>query len=134
VRQLVSHGANLEYADHALRNALYWSVYHGNGEITMFLLESGARVRPWTWLEMEALPAAILDNHCCTNYIRMASAVPTRLVILARTAVREWLTLEASGRSIHPLINSLGIASDVKQSLKLQEKSPRCSKTKSSTI
>ena len=26
VKQLVQHGANIEFVDHALRNALYWSV------------------------------------------------------------------------------------------------------------
>ena len=44
VKMLVRHGANLEYVDHALRNALYWSVYNCCSEISMFLLDCGAKV------------------------------------------------------------------------------------------
>ena len=45
VKMLLRHGANLEYVDHALRNALYWSVYNCCGEITVFLLDCGAQAR-----------------------------------------------------------------------------------------
>ena len=59
VRYLVSHGANLDYVDHALRNAFYWSLYNHCGETACFLLQAGTWPKPWKWVEDEALPAAI---------------------------------------------------------------------------
>lgn len=41
-----------EYVDHALRNALYWSVYNCCGEICTFLLDAGAKVKPWSWIQV----------------------------------------------------------------------------------
>ena len=66
------HGANLEYQDIALRNTLFWAVYNNNRyidnnnmimkkiinirELAMFLIQCGARVRPWSWLQTSNLP------------------------------------------------------------------------------
>lgn len=66
------HGANLEYQDIALRNTLFWAVYNNNRYIVnissnntiiiniralaMFLIQCGARVRPWSWLQTSNLP------------------------------------------------------------------------------
>lgn len=84
VKMLIRHGANLEYVDHALRNALYWSVYNCCGEITAFLLDAGARVKPWTWIADEALPASFLEDQEVSTKIRLARSLPRSLVVLAR--------------------------------------------------
>ena len=57
-KYLIRHGANVNYYDHALRNALYWSVYFNCPEVALFLLEAGAWVRPWSWIQEDALPAS----------------------------------------------------------------------------
>ena len=59
-KYLIRHGANVNYHDHALRNALYWSVYYNCPEIALYLLEAGAEVRPWSWIQEDALPSAFL--------------------------------------------------------------------------
>ena len=59
VRYLVSHGANLDYVDHALRNAFYWSLYNHCGDTACFLLQAGTWPKPWKWVEDDALPAAV---------------------------------------------------------------------------
>ena len=59
VRYLVSHGANLDYVDHALRNAFYWALYNHCGGTACFLLQAGTWPKPWKWVEDDALPAAI---------------------------------------------------------------------------
>lgn len=84
VKLLIRHGANLEYVDHALRNALYWSVYNCCGEITAFLLNVGARVKPWSWIADEALPASFLEDPDVHFKIIRARSSPRSLLVLAR--------------------------------------------------
>jgi hypothetical protein len=62
VRYLVSHGANLAYVDHALRGALYWSLYNACGETACFLFEAGTWPRPWVWMEDAALPISVFAD------------------------------------------------------------------------
>lgn len=81
---LMRHGANLEYVDHALRNALYWSVYNCCGEIAVFLLDSGARVKPWSWIADEALPASFIEDPVVHARVAQAREAPHSLFILAR--------------------------------------------------
>lgn len=84
VKMLLRHGANLEYVDHALRNALYWSVYNCCSEITLFLLDCGAQVKPWTWIADEALPASFIEDPVVYNRVARARSGPPSLSILAR--------------------------------------------------
>ena len=62
IRYLCSHGANLDFVDHALRNAIYWAIYNGSGDTAVFLMEAGAKVKPWVWLEDEALPLTVTED------------------------------------------------------------------------
>ena len=84
VKMLVRHGANLEYVDHALRNALYWSVYNCCGEITTFLLDCGAKVKPWSWIGDEALPASFTEDSQIYSRITKARQEPHSLLIQTR--------------------------------------------------
>ena len=84
VTTLICHGANLEFVDHALRNALYWSVYNCCGEITAFLLDCGARVKPWSWIADDALPASFLQDPVVYGKIAHARRNPYPLTIIAR--------------------------------------------------
>ena len=84
VKMLVRHGANLEYVDHALRNALYWSVYNCCGEITTFLLDCGAKVKPWSWIADEALPASFTEDSQIFSRITKARQEPHSLLIQTR--------------------------------------------------
>ena len=84
VKMLVRHGANLEYVDHALRNALYWSVYNCCGEITTFLLDCGAKVKPWSWIADEALPASFTEDSQIYSRITKARQEPHSLLIQTR--------------------------------------------------
>ena len=81
IRYLVSHGANLYYVDHALRNALYWSIYNCCGEIAVFLIEAGSMVKPWTWLEDEGLPRSIVEESGLHQYIRRVRHSPLALKV-----------------------------------------------------
>ena len=84
VKMLMKHGANLEYVDHALRNALYWSVYNCCGEIAVFLLDLGTKVKPWTWIADEALPASFVEDPVVYSRVSKAREAPHSLFILAR--------------------------------------------------
>ena len=92
-KYLIRHGANVNYQDHALRNALYWAVsnnvfdnfayimstniaaylmtlynnvklyfqvYGCAPELALFLLDAGATVKPYSWLQDDALPTAFI--------------------------------------------------------------------------
>ena len=77
---LVRHGANLEYCDIALRNTLFWVgahktellllllllllqvVYNNNRDLAYFILQCGARVRPWSWLQAQHLPEPLRQD------------------------------------------------------------------------
>lgn len=121
MRFLVCHGANLEYVDHALRNALYWSVYSACAEITVFLLEAGARAKPWSWLEDEALPVSILEDSFCVSYIRNARNSPPSLKILARRTARNWVLEMSNKKSVFPVIDRLKITDRQRAWLKLND-------------
>jgi hypothetical protein len=84
VKILIRHGANLEFVDHALRNALYWSVYNCCGEIAVFLIDCGALVKPWTWISDDALPASFLEDPVVYAKIANARQTPHPLSFLAR--------------------------------------------------
>ena len=53
---LVSHGANLEYQDLALRITLFWVVYNNSRDLAYLLLQAGAKMKPWSWAAQEYLP------------------------------------------------------------------------------
>ena len=63
VKMLVRHGANLEYVDHALRNALYWSVYNCCSEISMFLLDCGAKVIYFVFIFISSFLKSIIFGY-----------------------------------------------------------------------
>ena len=81
---LIRHGANIEYVDHALRNALYWSVYNCCSEIAVFLLDLGVKVKPWSWFNDEALPASFMEDAMVHARIVKARQEPHSLSTLAR--------------------------------------------------
>ena len=58
---LVVHGANLEYEDIALRNTLFWTVYNNNPALAQLVVQCGIRVRPWSWVDIQA--SSININH-----------------------------------------------------------------------
>ncbi|XP_059087417.1 uncharacterized protein LOC131883842 [Tigriopus californicus] len=121
VRYLVSHGANLEFVDHALRNALYWAIYHSCGETAVFLLKAGIKVKPWLWLGDDALPNSVLEDKANLSLIRTVRSEPRELKILARTVVRNWLISQANSRSIYPRIDSLSLGEKGRALLRLDE-------------
>ena len=84
VKMLIRHGANIEYVDHALRNALYWSVYNCCSEIAVFLLDLGVKVKPWSWFNDEALPASFMEDAMVHARIVKARQEPHSLSTLAR--------------------------------------------------
>lgn len=117
---LVSHGASLEYVDHALRNALYWSVYNSCGDLTHFLLQAGARIKAWSWFQDDALPNSFLESPALMGSIRASRSEPSSLKILSRRVCRRCLMARTGGRSIHPLIDALHVSNDLKKLLKLE--------------
>ena len=84
VRYLVAHGANLEYVDLALRNALYWSLYNSCGETACYLLKAGIRVLPWTWMADESLPKSVTEDTEKLEFIRRVRCSPRSLRTLSR--------------------------------------------------
>ena len=41
------------------RNILYWVVYNNSRELAYYVIQCGARLRPWSWMEREHLPQQI---------------------------------------------------------------------------
>ena len=41
------------------RNTLYWVVYNNSRELAYYVIQCGARLRPWSWMEREHLPQQI---------------------------------------------------------------------------
>ena len=122
----MNHGANLDYEDHALRNALYWTIYNACGDMTVFLLKAGAKVRKWSWLEDEGLPEQMWEEERgkSLEYIRTARSNPTRLSILARKCFRTWVISLADGKSIFPLVDRLKMTPEQRALCKLADLKP----------
>lgn len=126
-KYLIKHGANVNYYDHALRNALYWSVYSCATDITLFLLNAGAVTKPWSWLEDDSLPINYCNDETVYQRMREARSSPAPLLVLARAALRSELSVKSSGRTIFPLVNAMKVGEDLKNILLLEQRSTKSS-------
>ena len=86
----------------------------GCSESAVFLLEAGAKVQPWSWLQEENLSPSLFltsssesSSSSAQSKLRRAAAAPPRLVTLARAACRRRLQRLAGGVSIFPLVARL---------------------------
>ena len=113
-RYLIRHGANVNYTDHALRNALYWSMYYCCPDITLFLMDAGAQVKPWSWLDDDALPTNFTNDPDVYSRIHGSRIEPQSLLVLARATLRQELIKKSRGRTIYPLVEKLHIGEDIK--------------------
>nr|XP_040569234.1 uncharacterized protein LOC121118710 isoform X1 [Lepeophtheirus salmonis] len=118
-QHLIRHGANVEYADMALRNALYWSIYNCSGDMIVFLLNAGAIVKPWSWLEDESLPESVLNDRYYHWRIRRARTNPRSLKVICKTSIRSYLSSLHKGHSIISAIQSLNVTKELKKCLSL---------------
>ena len=41
------------------RNTLFWVVYNNSRDLAYHIIQSGARIQPWSWVEKEYLPQQI---------------------------------------------------------------------------
>ena len=120
---LVTHGANLEYKDIALRNTLFWVVYNNNRDLAYFIIQCGARLRPWSWMDEQFLPEQMKQDKLLTNLIQSASSQPQKLLLICVNAVRRNLSQAASGRSILGSVEKLPVSSDLKSILRFESAS-----------
>ena len=80
---LVAHGANLEYQDIALRNTLFWVVYNNSRHLAYFVIQCGARLRPWSWIDREHLPEQMKQDKLLSSLITSATMQPQKLLIIS---------------------------------------------------
>merc|ERR550517_1404650 len=102
---LVAHGANLEYQDIALRNTLFWVVYNNSRELAYFVIQCGARLKPWSWIDRENLPENMKQE---------------KLLLISVCQIRRQLSKAAGGRSILPRVDKLRLDPDLKKVLKFE--------------
>jgi len=117
---LVVHGANLEYQDIALRNTLFWVVYNNNRDLAYFIIQCGARVRPWSWMESQHLPEPLRQDKLLLNMIRSASRQPQKLVLICVNSVRKVLSECEGGRSIVNRIDKLPCQAELKKIVRFE--------------
>ena len=117
---LVIHGANLEYKDIALRNTLFWVVYNNNRDLAYFIIQCGAKVMPWSWMDQQFLPEQMKQDKLLTNLISSASSQPQKLLLISMSAVRRTLSQAVGGRSVLGSIDRLAVNTELKRILKFE--------------
>ena len=122
---LVIHGANLEYKDIALRNTLFWVVYNNNRDLAYFIIQCGAKMMPWSWMDQQFLPEQMKQDKLLTNLIHSASSQPQKLLLISMNAIRKTLSQAAGGRSILSSIDRLPINYELKKILKFESASSK---------
>eukprot|EP00090_Calanus_glacialis_P038484 TRINITY_DN67135_c0_g1_i1.p1 TRINITY_DN67135_c0_g1~~TRINITY_DN67135_c0_g1_i1.p1 ORF type:complete len:231 (-),score=70.18 TRINITY_DN67135_c0_g1_i1:55-714(-) len=122
---LVMHGANLEYKDIALRNTLFWVVYNNNRDLAYFIIQCGARMKPWSWMDHQFLPEQMKQDKLLSNLIYSASTQPQKLLLISLSAIRRTLSKAVEGRSILGSIDRLPVNSELKTILKFQSASSK---------
>ena len=122
---LVTHGANLEYQDIALRNTLFWVVYNNNRDLAYFIIQCGARVRPWSWVQPSHLPQPLKQDKLLLNMIVSAWSQPQKLGLICIRSVRQTLSERCGGRSILCAIDKLPCDPDLKRMVRFECASSR---------
>ena len=117
---LVIHGANLEYQDIALRNTLFWVVYNNNRDLAYFIIQCGARVRPWSWVQPGHLPEPLRQDKLLLNMIVSAWSQPQKLGLICIRSVRKTLSEREGGRSILSAIERLPCEPDLKRMVRFE--------------
>ena len=117
---LVIHGANLEYQDIALRNTLFWVVYNNNRDLAYFIIQCGARVRPWSWVEPSHLPEPLRQDKLLLNMIVSAWSQPQKLGLICIRSVRKTLSERQGGRSILSAIDRLPCDQDLRRMVRFE--------------
>ncbi len=90
--------------------------FNGSGcsETAAFLLDAGARVQPWSWLQEENLSPSLFSSAPSASLaharLRRAAAGPPPLRALARAACRSRLQRLSGGKSVFPLVARLPAA------------------------
>ncbi|XP_023333296.1 uncharacterized protein LOC111705088 [Eurytemora carolleeae] len=122
---LVTHGANLEYRDRALRNTLFWVVYNNSRDLAYHIIQSGARIQPWSWVEKEYLPQQIRQDRLLTDLIDSSSSQPQKLVLITICRIRYILSRSVGGKSILKRIEELPVGLEIKKILRLESATSR---------
>ena len=117
-RLLISHGANIEYQDLALRNILFWVVFNNNRDLTWLIIKYLPRIQQGSWLEHQFLPQQIKNDKVLASVIKSPVLQPRSLLIQSTWMVRRTLSDEADGRSIVARIQKLEVGEDVKKVLR----------------
>ena len=63
-------------------------VYNNNRDLAYFIIQCGARVRPWSWMESQHLPEPLRQDKLLLNMIQSASRQPQKLVLICVNSVR----------------------------------------------
>jgi hypothetical protein len=116
-RFLMSHGANIEYQDLALRNILFWVVYNNNLDLACLIVKYGPRIEKWSWMEHQFLPQQLKMDKILKS-LSKTSIQPRSLIIQSSWVVRCVLSKSVGGRSIVGRIDSMDVDGEVKQILK----------------
>ena len=116
-RFLMSHGANIEYQDLALRNILFWVVYHNNRDLACLIIKYGPRIEQWSWMEHQFLPQQLKTDKILKS-LAQSSVQPRSLIIQSAWVVRAVLSKAVGGRSVVGRIDSMDVRGEVKQILK----------------
>lgn len=67
-------------------------VYNNNRDLAYFIIQCGARLRPWSWLQSKHLPEPLRQDKLLLNMITSATCQPQKLVLLCVTTVRSVLS------------------------------------------
>ena len=63
-------------------------MYNNNRDLAYFIIQCGARVRPWSWMESQHLPEPLRQDKLLLNMIQSASRQPQKLVLICVNSVR----------------------------------------------
>ena len=95
-------------------------VYNNNRDLAYFIIQCGARVKPWSWMQCQYLPEPLKQDKVLLNMIQVASSQPQKLILMCVNTVRRVLSRCEEGRSIMTRIDKLPCHPEIKKIVRFE--------------